>query len=91
MGGRMFAAYTHDGRGLSVRCDDGPTAQRLVQIGKAESVPYRKPGGWVLFPWERTNPDELRARLTASYMRIRRELSAEVLSGLPPLSNEQLH
>lgn len=87
----MFAAYTKDGRGLSVRCGDGPAAQRLVQQGRAESVPYLKPGGWVLFPWERTDPDELRARLTESYMQIRRELSDEILSGLPPLANDILH
>ncbi|MEN0079370.1 MAG: MmcQ/YjbR family DNA-binding protein [Pseudomonadota bacterium] len=91
VGGKMFAAYTEDGRGLSVKCQDGPTAQILIQQGRAESAPYLKRGGWVLFPWEQTAPDELRARLTDSYMTVRQGLSAEKRNALPPLPTETQH
>ncbi|MBF9032348.1 hypothetical protein HKCCE3408_18265 [Rhodobacterales bacterium HKCCE3408] len=91
VGGRMFAAYTEGGKGISVTCGDGPTAQRLVQQKRAESAPYLKRGGWVLFPWMTTPQDELRDWIEASYSRVRAGLSAEAEVSLPVRANQTMH
>jgi predicted DNA-binding protein (MmcQ/YjbR family) len=63
---RMFAAYTADGEGLSLRMADKVSAQVLVGQGRAASAPYLKGEAWVLLPWT-TRPEELRDRLGKSY------------------------
>lgn len=84
IGGKMFAAYTEDGNGVSVKAADGPTAQLLIQQGLASSAPYLKRGGWVMFPWEDTPPEEIRRRLTESYAIVRASLPRAVEADLPP-------
>ncbi len=84
IGGRMFAAHTRGANGVSVKCADGATAQRLIQTRKAISAPYLKRGGWVMFLWENTRPEELRWRLTDSYMIVRSGLPCERQAELPP-------
>lgn len=88
--GRMFAAYTDGGKGVSVRCADPVAAQRLVQMRKAESAPYLKRGGWVLLPWT-TDPDELLEQLTASYHAVRNGLPPADRLRLPPLEGDRVH
>ena len=60
--GRMFAAYTDDGAGLSVRL---PTASGAVRT--------QIDADWAVLPWE-TPIDELRRRIDDSYRMVRREL-----------------
>ena len=91
IGGKMFAAYTWGGRGVSLAVRDGVEAQRLIQAGQAESAPYLLRGGWILMAWENSTPDELRERITGSYERIRSHLPAEVELTLPPLDDETPH
>jgi len=62
--GHMFAAYTLDGEGLSLRAASPITALLLIQQGRAVSAPYLK--GWLLFPWA-IQPDDLRAHIRRSY------------------------
>jgi predicted DNA-binding protein (MmcQ/YjbR family) len=62
--GHMFATYTPDGEGLSLRAANSTAALLLIQQGHAISAPYVK--GWLLFAWA-TRPDDLRAHITRSY------------------------
>ncbi|WP_158598981.1 MmcQ/YjbR family DNA-binding protein [Rhodophyticola porphyridii] len=84
VGGRMFAAHTRGANGVSVKCADGAAAQKLIQTRKAISAPYLKRGGWVMFLWENTPPEELRRRLTDSYLIVRGGLPCERQAELPP-------
>ncbi len=70
--GYMFAAYTLEGQGLSLRASNAIAAQLLISQGRAVSAPYLQGGGWVLFPWE-TTPDELRLHIRRSYDTVRQE------------------
>jgi predicted DNA-binding protein (MmcQ/YjbR family) len=67
--GHMFAAYTVDGHGVSLRMDT-LVAARMVDEGRAHSPPSLTDAGWVLVPWE-TPPDELHRRIVASYRLVR--------------------
>lgn len=64
--GRMFAAYTRNGEGLSLSIGSKVTAHKLVGQKRAVSSPYLKGTGWVLFPWN-TRPQELRDWIGKSY------------------------
>lgn len=64
--GRMFAAYTVGGEGLSLSIGSKIMAHRLVGQRRAVSSPYLKGTGWVLFPWD-TRPQELRDWIGKSY------------------------
>lgn len=83
IGGRMFAIQIVDGSGVSVACRSPLEAHRLVQEGKAVTDPYLKGRGWALFPYERSSPDELRARIETSYNRVRNALPDAVELTLP--------
>ncbi|MEM9755163.1 MAG: MmcQ/YjbR family DNA-binding protein [Pseudomonadota bacterium] len=85
IGGRMFAAYTAEGTGVSVACHSALVAQRLVRERRALSAPYLRGPGWVLLPFETTALDELNWRIRQSYLRVRRTLSDEIALGLPPM------
>lgn len=87
IGGRVFAIRTLNGSGVSVACRSPQEAQRLVQESKAVSAPYLKGPGWALFPYQRTSPDELRARIQDSYDRVRNGLPYEVEFSLPSRGN----
>jgi predicted DNA-binding protein (MmcQ/YjbR family) len=75
--GHMFAAYTEDGHGLSLRLECGH-ATRLVEEGRASSPPWLTGEGWVMIPWEMTHPEELRRRIEASYGLVRMDRNAEM-------------
>lgn len=72
--GHMFAAYTVDGRGLSLRLDQD-LAVRLLDEGLALSEPDLAGAGWVLLPWE-THPDMLRRHIEVSYRLVRADGNA---------------
>lgn len=64
--GHMFAAYTVNGEGLSLRIGDKVTAHKLVGQRRAKTSHYLTGTGWVLLPWD-TKPSELRDWLGKSY------------------------
>lgn len=70
--GRMFAAYTHDGNGVSVRLADKVSAHRLIGQRRALAPSYLKNDGWLMFPWD-TRPEELRDRINESYRLVRQD------------------
>ncbi|MGP1358893.1 MmcQ/YjbR family DNA-binding protein [Roseicyclus sp.] len=72
--GHMFAAYTENGHGVSLRMDY-VVAARMVNEGRAHSPPSLTDAGWVLVPWE-TPPDELQRRIIASYRLVRTDNDA---------------
>ena len=88
--GKMFAAYTTGGHGVSITTSNPVMAQRLIQRGKAVSAPYLKDGGWVMLPWG-TAPEELRVLLTESYLSVRMSLSPGLQAELPPLPSDTVH
>lgn len=88
VGGRMFAIRTADGSGVSVACRSAQEAQDVVRGGKAVSAPYLKSSGWALFPYDRSSPDELCARILTSYDRVRGGLPVEVEFKLPSRADE---
>jgi hypothetical protein len=67
--GRMFAAYTETGQGLSVRVRLGDAGAMLAR-GDAVSRPDLSGAGWVLIPWA-TPPENLRRRIAVSYALVR--------------------
>ena len=67
--GHMFAAYTENGHGVSLRMDY-LVAARMVDEGRADSPPALTDAGWVLVPRE-TPPEELQRRIVASYRLVR--------------------
>jgi predicted DNA-binding protein (MmcQ/YjbR family) len=67
--GRMFAAYTETGDGLSIRMRRAD-ADAMLANGQAVSHPDLSGSGWVLVPWA-TPPDELRRRIAVSYALVR--------------------
>lgn len=70
--GHMFAAYTEDGEGLSLRTNSAKQALRKSSPTKEELASYLIGGGWVVVPWE-TPPDDLRARIDESYRLVQRD------------------
>ena len=68
----MFAAYTENGAGLSVRTSNMARALAVIRQGRPASAPFLTGGGWVVLPWE-TQPEELRLRLIESYNLVRRD------------------
>ncbi|MFW5881895.1 MAG: MmcQ/YjbR family DNA-binding protein [Roseicyclus sp.] len=65
IGGRMFAAYTEPGEGLSIRVRHSAAGLMLAR-GEAVSHPDLSGAGWVLIPWA-TPPEVLRHRIAVSY------------------------
>lgn len=74
--GHMFAAYTEDGHGVSLRVAQ-TVAVRMVDEGRASSPPWLAGEGWVLLPWD-TRPEELRRRIEASHILVRTDHNATV-------------
>lgn len=70
--GHMFAAYTDEGQGLSLRSNNAKKALRRVDLSQNDLATYLTGGGWVLVPWE-TPPDVLRARIDESYRLVLRD------------------
>lgn len=84
VGGKMFAAYTRGGQGVSIKAESPAIAQKMVQEGQAFSAPYLKKGGWVLIAWQNTDPIEMRLHIEASYLRVRQSLDPEITAQLAP-------
>lgn len=72
--GHMFAAYTEEGQGVSLRLDRD-LAVRLLDEGLALSEPELAGAGWILIPWE-THPDMLRRHIEVSYRLVRADGNA---------------
>lgn len=70
--GHMFAFYTEDGEGLSLRTASLVRALAVIRKSRPASAPYLTAADWVLLPWE-THPEELRLRLIESYNLVRRD------------------
>lgn len=83
VGGKIFAALGAEGRGVSVKCADVPTAEMLRDTGRFEKAPYFH-RSWVLVPFEGIDADEVAHRISVSYEIIRRSLPKKVRAGLPP-------
>jgi predicted DNA-binding protein (MmcQ/YjbR family) len=84
VGGKMFASMGTMNQGVSIKCSDESEAAMLIDLGRAERAPYLTRGGWVLVRWGAMDGDELRARLTRSYLTVRRRLTKRVQAGLGP-------
>lgn len=68
----MFAAYTEDGEGLSIRTTGRLVADKLVREGRAVSAVELQGDGWVLLPWT-TPPEELRERIERSFRLVQQD------------------
>jgi predicted DNA-binding protein (MmcQ/YjbR family) len=84
VGGKMFASMGTMNTGVSIKCADPSEAAMLIDAGRAERAPYLARGGWVLVRWGAMDADELAARLTRSYLTVRRGLTKRVQAGLGP-------
>jgi predicted DNA-binding protein (MmcQ/YjbR family) len=84
VGGKMFALMGAMNAGVSIKCSDPSEAAMLIDLGRAERAPYLARGGWVLVRWGAMDADELKARLTRSYLTVRRGLTRRVRAGLGP-------
>jgi predicted DNA-binding protein (MmcQ/YjbR family) len=84
VGGKMFASMGTMNAGVSIKCTDPSEAAMLIDLGRAERAPYLARGGWVLVRWGAMDADELKARLTRSYVTVRRGLTKRVQAGLGP-------
>ncbi len=82
--GKMFALVGAMDHGVSLKCGDDGEAAMLIEAGRAERAPYLARGGWVLVRWGAMDDAELRARLTRSYLTVRRGLTRRVQTGLGP-------
>lgn len=68
----MFAAYTENGDGLSVRTENIKHVQQVLKKSRPAKAPFLIGGGWVVLPWD-TPETELRTRLNESYRLVRRD------------------
>ena len=84
VGGKMFAVTGSVNEGISFKCPDDDGARMLIETGRAERAPYLPRGGWVFVRWGTMEGDELRERLTASYLTVRRKLTKRVQAALDP-------
>lgn len=82
VGGKMFAVVGAMDQGITFKCADAGSAQLLLELGRAERAPYMPRGGWVLVRWGAMDGDELRERLTVSYLTVRRSLPKRVQAAL---------
>ena len=85
VGGRMFACFGdfEDTGGVAVRTRDAETAAMLIETGIATRAPYFR-GAWVRLDYARTELEEMRHRLAASYDAVRASLKKSERDALPP-------
>jgi predicted DNA-binding protein (MmcQ/YjbR family) len=81
IGGKIFAISSSTYSGVSVKCADIEAAQLLIEMGVGSKAPYLH-ASWVMFLWDAIPDDELRARLSASYLIMRKSLPKKVQAGL---------
>jgi len=82
VGDKMFATVGAMDEGVSLKCADAGAAQMLIEAGRAERAPYLPRGGWIFVRWGTMDEDELRERLTVSYLTVRRSLPKRVQAAL---------
>ncbi len=82
VGGKMFACIGAITPGVSVKTDSIETAQMLIDAGVGSKAPYFH-RSWILLPFDTPN-DELRHRLTQSYLIIRKGLTKKTQAALTP-------
>ena len=70
--------------GVDVKCADIDTAALLIDMGRALNAPYFHKS-WVRIPFGLVEADELRERLTTSYLIIRASLPKKVQAALGPI------
>jgi predicted DNA-binding protein (MmcQ/YjbR family) len=81
IGGKIFAIASTSYSGVSLKCADIEAAQLLIEMGGGTKAPYLH-ASWVMFLWDKIPDVELRARLTASYLMMRKSLPKKVQAGL---------
>lgn len=74
VGNKIFA-ITNAPNGVSLKCSDAPTADLLIDMGRAKKAPYLPRGGWVLIEWNTMESDEVAERLATSYNTVRAGLT----------------
>ena len=84
VGGKMFASMGTEAEGVSLKCADAGEAAILIEVGRAERAPYLTRGGWVMIRFGDMDANELRERLTTSYLVVRRGLTKKVQASLAP-------
>ena len=80
----MFALMGTMNEGVSLKCPSPDDAAMLIELGRAERAPYLTRGGWIFVRWGSMDGDELRTRLTASYLTVRRSLPKRTQATLGP-------
>lgn len=81
---KIFALVDGAGESVITKCPDVDTAEMLKEVGLAQKAPYFHKS-WVLLPFDRVEPDELRHRILTSYELIRSKLPKKVRDGLGPV------
>ncbi|MEJ1997584.1 MAG: MmcQ/YjbR family DNA-binding protein [Maritimibacter sp.] len=59
---KIFALVDGAGESVITKCPDVDTAEMLKEVGLAQKAPYFHKS-WVLLPFDRVEPDELRHRI----------------------------
>lgn len=81
VGNKIFA-ITNAPNGVSLKCADSPTADLLIEIGRAKKAPYLPRGGWVLIEWNTMDAGEVAERLATSYACVRASLTKKAQAEL---------
>jgi predicted DNA-binding protein (MmcQ/YjbR family) len=81
IGGKVFAIVSKPRGSVSMKCADIESAQMLIESGAAHKAPYCH-ASWAMVVYGEMPDDELRARLTASYLIMRKSLPKKVQAGL---------
>lgn len=81
VGNKIFA-ITNAPNGVSLKCADAPTADLLIDMGRARKAPYLPRGGWILVEWGTMEADEVTERLVTSYATVHASLTKKVQAEL---------
>ena len=81
IGGKMFACIGAVAPGVSVKTPDIETAAMLIEAGVGSKAPYFH-RSWINLP-DKTDTDELRHRLYASYDIVRAGLTKKAQAAFP--------
>lgn len=81
VGNKIFA-ITNAPNGISLKCADVPTADLLIDLGRAKKAPYLPRGGWVLIEWNTMDASEVSERIETSYACVRASLTKKAQTEL---------
>jgi predicted DNA-binding protein (MmcQ/YjbR family) len=81
VGNKIFA-ITNAPNGVSLKCADGPTADLLIDMGRAKKAPYLPRGGWILIEWDTMDTNEVAERLATSYATVHSSLTKKAQAEL---------